>query len=82
MRALERPELDKLVAESIEAVKRMSPEERARMHRKQRASWVRGEIGMGSDADEAAYSRALAEDDQATLARLEAAAKERVIQNE
>jgi hypothetical protein len=37
----ERPDLDELLRRSVEAVKAMSPEERAAMHEAQRQSWVR-----------------------------------------
>lgn len=38
------PELDALIAESVEHVKRMTPAEREAMHAAQRASYVRGEM--------------------------------------
>jgi len=39
------PELTKRIKESIEAVNKMTPEEQEEMHKAQRASWVRGEMG-------------------------------------
>lgn len=38
------PELLRLLRESVEAVKRMTPEEREEMIRQQRESWVRAEL--------------------------------------
>lgn len=38
----------------------MTPEERKAMYTAQRASWVKGELGMGNDADEARYRKLLA----------------------
>ena len=52
-----KPANDMDISEMIKAgadhVSRMTPEERAEMYRQQRESWVRGEMAMGSDADEA-----------------------------
>ena len=47
--------LQDLLDQSKAAVDAMTDEERAAMYEAQRASWVRGELAMGSDADEAAY---------------------------
>ena len=44
----------------------------------QKASFVRGEVGMGSDRDEAAYRAALASGDRATISRLNQEAEDRV----
>lgn len=44
----------------------------------QQASWARGEVGMGSDRDEAAYRAAVQSGDKAEQARLDRAAEERV----
>jgi hypothetical protein len=44
----------------------------------QRRSFVRGEMGLGSDKDEAAYAKALRENDAATLARLDTEAQARM----
>lgn len=52
----------------------MSPEEL----RAQRDSYVRAEMGFGSDADEAAYRAALFAGDKAELDRLEAASQARM----
>ena len=43
-----------------------------------RASFVRGEIGIGSDRDEAAYRDAFRRGDKAEMARLVQASEERV----
>jgi hypothetical protein len=51
----DRPELTKLLAESKARVATMTKDELDAMYRLQRESWVRGEMGMGSDADEARY---------------------------
>lgn len=56
----------------------MSPAERAAMLDAQRTSWVRGEMGIGVAADEAAYQAALAEGDGAAIARLNAHEDERM----
>ena len=56
----------------------MTPEER----RSQRRSFVLGEAGMGSDADEAAYRRALEARDEEALARLDAESELRVARAE
>ena len=69
----DRPTLDALLAEA-RARAPLTPAEIAR----QRASWVRGEMGMGDDADEAAYRAALVAGDTETLARLEREAEARV----
>lgn len=60
----------------IEAAKarKMTPEERDAQCR----SFVRGQLGFGSDADEAAYRDALAKGDTPALARLEAEAQARM----
>lgn len=44
----------------------------------QRASFVRGEIGMGSDRDEANYRKAMTDGDRAEMERLNQEAQERV----
>jgi hypothetical protein len=64
--------------EAIERVKAMTPEERAEMYRAQRRSFMRAEAFFGSDADERAYTRAVAHGDEAEIARLEAEASARV----
>lgn len=48
-------DLDKLIQQSRERLAAMSPEERRKMYAAQRASYVRAEMAMGTDADEAAY---------------------------
>jgi hypothetical protein len=66
------PDLSRL----IEAAKahKMTPEERDA----QRRSFVRGQLGFGSDADEAACRDALAKGDTAALEVLEADAQKRM----
>lgn len=49
--------LAKLIEEANARVAAMSPEERAAMWQAQKESWVRGEMGFGSDADEAEWVR-------------------------
>lgn len=44
----------------------------------QRRSYLRAEAGFGSDADEAAYARALADGDAGKIAELDAAAERRM----
>lgn len=72
--------LEQRIAEAVEAVKRMTPEERRAMWEAQRRSFVKAEIGFGSDADEAAYARACAHGDEAEIARLESEAAARIAQ--
>jgi len=48
-----RDNLAQAIRESVERVYRMPLEEREKMWAEQRASWVRGQMAMGSDADEA-----------------------------
>lgn len=74
MMSKERPELDELIQRAIAKYAAMTPAERAVMHDAQRRSWVRGELGMGSDADEAAYRGANPEERK----QLDAEAKVRV----
>lgn len=50
--------LRELVRQSCEQFNAMSPEEQQRHREEQRQSWVRGEMAMGSDADEAAWREA------------------------
>lgn len=52
------PEFLALLKRSAEAFNAMSPEEQEHMLRLQRESWVRGEMGIGNDADEAAAREA------------------------
>ena len=44
--------IEQMLAEAKAHVAAMTPAELAAMHSEQRASWVRGEMGLGSDADE------------------------------
>lgn len=52
-------ELERLIAEAKTRYESMTPEEQAAMWKAQRESWVRGEMGMGNDADETAYRERL-----------------------
>ena len=70
--------LEELLRRARKHVDSMTPEQRRDMLRAQARSWARGEAGMGSDADEAAYARALHDDDQGALARLKRESGERV----
>lgn len=56
----------------------MSPAEREDMWRQQRISYVIAEMGMGNDADEAAYRAALEAGDTKEIQRLEEASKGRM----
>ena len=58
---------------SREAVRVVLPDSKA-----QRRSWLLAEAAFGSDADEAAYRRALEAGDTAEIERLDAEAQERV----
>ncbi len=57
MKCPERPALSRLIEESKAAVAAMTPAEREAMWQAQRESWLRGELAMGSDADEARWVR-------------------------
>lgn len=72
------PDLSEQIAESVRAVAVMTPDEKAEMLRQQRASFVRGEAGLGSDADEAAWRKAMAEGDIEAIARLRAEEQARI----
>ena len=74
----DRPNLDRLIRESIEEFNRMSPEDQEKMLAAQRRSYVRAEMGFGSDADEAAMAAAIRAGDSAEIARLEAEADARM----
>lgn len=65
--------LEKLIARARELPPMTEVELKA-----QRDSWVRGEIGFGSDADESAYREALATGDAEALARLKTEAENRM----
>lgn len=56
----------------------MSPAERDAMIEAQRQSFARAEAGFGSDANEAAYARALRMGDIVALGRLDAEARARI----
>jgi hypothetical protein len=68
------PALLALIEKSRDAVKAMSPAEREAMYAAQRRSWVRGEMAMGSDADEARYRAAGPEERKQIDAELQARA--------
>jgi hypothetical protein len=65
------------LAALIEAARNRPPMTDAELEA-QRRSWVRGEMGLGSDADEAAYREALRDGDAATLDRLDREAAKRM----
>lgn len=71
-------DLQQMLADAVERAKAMTPTEREAMYRAQRRSFMRAEASFGSDADETAYSRAIAHGDEAEIARLEAEASARV----
>lgn len=56
--------LEELLDEAQSLVKTMTPAEYAAMLRRQRESWVRGEMAIGSDADEEAYRAQMRRDDE------------------
>lgn len=70
----DRPELTRLIALSRAAVEATTPTEREAMYAAQRRSWVRGELAMGSDADEARYRAASDAERKAIAAELSARA--------
>lgn len=55
MKCTQSAELDDLLRRAKAKFDAMTPEQQDEMFRQQRESWVRGEIGIGSDANEAAY---------------------------
>lgn len=56
---VEAAKLAELIKESKKRLAAMTPEEREAMYAAQRESWVRGEMAMGSDADEAREREAM-----------------------
>ena len=70
--------LMRLLTASAEAVRNLSPAERAALLAAQARSFARAEAGFGSDRDEAEYRRAIDNNDTETLARLDAEAAARV----
>ena len=72
------PELQRAIDRARARVDAMSPAEKAAMYEAQKRSFMRAEASFGSDADEAAYRRAIAHGDEAKIARLEAEAAARV----
>lgn len=71
-------DLQQMLTDAVERFKTMTHAERAAMYRAQRLSFMRAEASFGSDADEAAYRRAIAHGDEAEIARLEAEASARI----
>ena len=53
------PALDLIITKARAAFNAMTPEAQEAMLQAQRKSWVRGEMAMGSDADEARERQAL-----------------------
>jgi len=70
-RAMTQDEINEMMKRVVEKMKEMSPEELEKMLEEQKMSFVRAELGFGLDADEAAYRRAIAENDLATLLQLD-----------
>ena len=70
----DRPGLTARIEQARAAVDAMSPAEREAMYAAQRRSWVRGEMAMGSDADEARYRAAGPEERRRIAAELSARA--------
>ena len=52
-----RQNLSRLLRESILAFAALSPEQQAAYREAQRQSWVRAELAMGTDADEARWKK-------------------------
>ena len=67
--------LSEALKAAAERVRQMTPQERAEMYRAQRRSFMRAEASFGTDADERAYSRAVAHGDEKEIARLKADAE-------
>lgn len=57
-RGFYRGDLDKMLAEARAAFDRLTPEQQTAHRQAQRESWVKGEMGIGNDADEAAAREA------------------------
>lgn len=60
-------QLKALIEQSTARYNAMTPEEKQAMHRAQKASFIRGEAGFGSDAEEAEMAAALASGDAARI---------------
>jgi hypothetical protein len=69
--------LEELLKKASARWEQMSPEEKEKMLREQRRNYVLAEAEFGSDADEAAFAKALADDDKTEIERLNAAALQR-----
>lgn len=67
-----------LLALARERWDQMTPAEKREMQEAQRMSYVVGEAGFGSDADEAAYAKAFREGDNETMDRLNKEARARM----
>jgi hypothetical protein len=55
------PALQEAIRRAVARFNEMTEEQKAEMVNRQRESWVRGEMGIGSDADEAAYRNRMKE---------------------
>jgi hypothetical protein len=58
-----RPELEELFRKSKELFDSLPPDEQEAHRKAQQEIWVRGEMGIGSDTDEAAYRAAMRDED-------------------
>lgn len=74
---IDRNQRDPLLDEAIAAAKARGPATEAELAA-QRASFVRGQVGMGSDRDEAEYRAAARSGDRETMDRLDAESQARV----
>jgi hypothetical protein len=72
-----RSSLEKMIEASKHWWQNATQEERDKMIEDQRRSFVRGQMGMGSDRDEAEYAQALRDGDVERLKRLDQEAAER-----
>lgn len=70
-------DLDDLLAAARDAMSKMTSDERQAMFDAQRKSYVRAEMGFGSDADESDYRNALTSGDEVGIAECECKAQER-----
>lgn len=72
-----RPALERMLELSRKWWASASEEEKEKMLEEQRRSWARGEMGMGSDRDEAEYRQALRDEDVEKLKQLDREAARR-----
>jgi hypothetical protein len=70
--------LEELLAQAQAKYDAMTPEQQQEMWRQQRRSFIIGEAGMGSDADEKAYRAAQISGDTAKIAGLDTEANQRM----